>query len=427
MSGTLVIMGSGETTPTMVTTHRRVLADLGPEPSTLLLDTPYGFQANADEITEKARRYFAASVGVEVGVGSLRRTEDLGAVGMESLLAEVAEADWVFSGPGSPTYLVRQWSSTRLPEVLARRLGGAGATVFASAAAVTLGAFAVPVYEIYKAGADPHWVEGLDLLRTVGIDAICVPHFDNNDGGTHDTRYCYLGEHRLAALEEQLPSTTWVLGVDEHTALVIDLGSGRVRVEGRGAVTVRSRDTAACFPAATEVGLEDLLAAARGTATAMSAGVSDEPSRRPREPEQEAAPATPLQELVAESSTAFDTAMARGSALEAAEVAVSLESDIRDWATDVADLDHLDRARVELRRQVTALARAAEAGMHDHRDLVAPHVEVLLRLRDRAREERRYSDADAIRDALASGGVEVRDTAEGSTWDYEEPTAPHRD
>ena len=34
-----------------------------------------------------------------------------------------------------------------------------------SAAAVTLGGFAVPVYEVYKVGADPEWVEGLDLLR----------------------------------------------------------------------------------------------------------------------------------------------------------------------------------------------------------------------------------------------------------------------
>ena len=33
-----------------------------------------------------------------------------------------------------------------------------------------------------------------------------VAHFDNAEGGTHDTRYCYLGEDRLRVLEAQLPA-----------------------------------------------------------------------------------------------------------------------------------------------------------------------------------------------------------------------------
>ena len=42
----LVIMGSGETSPTMVQTHREVLGRLGPPPvPAVLLDTPFGFQA----------------------------------------------------------------------------------------------------------------------------------------------------------------------------------------------------------------------------------------------------------------------------------------------------------------------------------------------------------------------------------------------
>ena len=62
MSGRLVIMGSGETAPTMVEVHRATLRAAGDGPS-LLLDTPYGFQENADDISEKAQAYFATSVG----------------------------------------------------------------------------------------------------------------------------------------------------------------------------------------------------------------------------------------------------------------------------------------------------------------------------------------------------------------------------
>ena len=64
----LTILGSGETSPTMVTPHQRTFARLGPDVRAVLLDSPYGFQENADELTEKAQQYFRASVGREVGV-----------------------------------------------------------------------------------------------------------------------------------------------------------------------------------------------------------------------------------------------------------------------------------------------------------------------------------------------------------------------
>src|SRR2546430_10964210 len=61
--------------------------------------------------------------------------------------------------------------------------------VFASAAALTLGSHTVPVYEIYKAGVEPAWVPGLDLVRrATGLPAVLIPHYDNAEGGHHDTR-----------------------------------------------------------------------------------------------------------------------------------------------------------------------------------------------------------------------------------------------
>ena len=94
--------------------------------------------------------------------------------------------------------------------------------MFASAAALTLGIATVPVYEIYKCGEDPHWLEGLDVTSAAGIRAAIIPHYDNNEGGTHDTRFCYLGERRLSIMERDLPEGAFVLGVDEHTACTFD-------------------------------------------------------------------------------------------------------------------------------------------------------------------------------------------------------------
>ena len=48
-------MGSGETSPTMVTPHQKILASLGKlnQLKLTILDTPFGFQENADDLTEK--------------------------------------------------------------------------------------------------------------------------------------------------------------------------------------------------------------------------------------------------------------------------------------------------------------------------------------------------------------------------------------
>ncbi len=67
----LVIMGSGETSPTMVTIHKELAARLGSgRHSAILLDTPYSFQENAADISARAQAYFARSVGLEVAVVS---------------------------------------------------------------------------------------------------------------------------------------------------------------------------------------------------------------------------------------------------------------------------------------------------------------------------------------------------------------------
>ena len=72
-------------------------------------------------------------------------------------------------------------------DVLRTKLSSAGAVTFASAAALTLGVTTLPVYEIYKAGHAPVWLEGLNLLEAAtGLRAAVIPHYDNAEGGHHD-------------------------------------------------------------------------------------------------------------------------------------------------------------------------------------------------------------------------------------------------
>lgn len=87
----LCIMGSGETTPTMVSVHADLLSRLGPRPvSAVLLDTPFGFQENAADISDRTVAYFRDRVGFPVSVASFRNREQATALEYETMLARIA-------------------------------------------------------------------------------------------------------------------------------------------------------------------------------------------------------------------------------------------------------------------------------------------------------------------------------------------------
>jgi cyanophycinase-like exopeptidase len=405
-------MGSGETAPTMIKVHRRIMEAVGAtEPAdAVLLDTPYGFQENASDISTKAQEYFRASVGHPISVATWRGAAD-DTVVRERALAAIADASYVFAGPGSPTYALAQWIGTPLPQLLADKVRRGGAVTFASAAALTLGVATVPVYEVYKAGATPSWAEGLDLLSEVGLRVALIPHYDNAEGGHHDTRFCYLGERRLSMLEPELPEGAWVLGVDEHTALVLDLDAGTATVEGNGTVTVRRDGESSVLTAGTEIGLDELRpgsgAAAPVPAPASGPMVADAPVTNA---------GIGLAATTDRLTTDFDAALAARDPDGAVAAVLELEQAIVEWSADTLQSDETDHARAALRRMVVRLGELATVGARDPRDVVAPFVEAVLDARVGAREAKQYDLADRLRDALVDAGVEVRDAPGGTEW-----------
>ena len=421
----LVIMGSGETAPTMVTPHRDIVARFGAAPpKAVLLDTPYGFQENAAEVSQRAVEYFAQRVQLAIEVAGF-----LGPLAADprersdqptpATLARLRAADLVFSGPGSPTYALSTWQGSSVPGAISDKLAHGGVAIFASAAAVTVGRFSLPVYEIYKVGHPIHWLDGLDLLSPLGFGANCVvvPHFDNAEGGTHDTRFCYMGERRLSVMEELLPPDAWVLGVDEHTALVFDLDEGDATVTGRGVVTVRRRGVAERFPAGTRMPMTSLVAAARGARESGGAAASIPAAvRAPAESEEPRPKRSALLDEVARLEQAFVAALAARRAGEAAEAILALDRTILDWSADTLQTDEPDRARAVLHSLVHRLGEAASVGLRDPKEVLAPLVEGLIGLRAELRTEKAWQVADRLRDRLVAGGIELHDTPGGTTW-----------
>ncbi|CAN5292371.1 hypothetical protein BH18ACT5_BH18ACT5_01200 [soil metagenome] len=231
--GLVVIIGSGELGPSMKSTYRHLLEHVNATEITIL-DSTYGFQENADHLTERIEQHFRDAFSVDTKVASLRRP-DADQSDRDRFIAAVEQAQVVFAGPGSPSYANRIWSQLPLRATLTAVVDRGGAVVMASAAAVTLGAQAIPVYEIYKVGDDPKWLPGFDLLSNYGLSVAVVPHWNNREGGFHDTSHCFIGATRFRQLVDQLSPEISLLGVDEHTSVSVHSQSGVMLVLGSGA------------------------------------------------------------------------------------------------------------------------------------------------------------------------------------------------
>ena len=414
----LAIMGSGETAPTMVTTHRRLTSLLPSPVKAVVLDTPYGFQENAPELATKAVEYFKTSINVDLVVAGLVRLHDThiaaDPVAIERGLRALSDADYIFAGPGSPTYALRQWAGSSVARIMIDKLTNGGIVTFASAAALTLGKATVPVYEVYKVGQDVQALDGLDILAAIGINAAVIPHYDNTEGANHDTRFCYLGEARLQMFESLLDEDTYVLGVDEHTGLVIDLDAATASVVGNSNVTIRLRTESFVYPTGSVIPLS-LLQSPSSLLTG-SGEVSSSHSIAPSPVAPAAPQANSLDAVLDESIQQFDQAMQQRDALAAVRAALSLEQSMQDWSIDTLQSDVLVRARGTLRSMISQLGDAAIGGVRDPREVVAPFVEAMLSVRATVRAEKRFDLSDIIRDVFASLNIEVRDTPAGVEW-----------
>jgi hypothetical protein len=446
----LTIMGSGETAPTMVSTHRKLTSMLSKPVRAVLLDTPYGFQENAPELATRAVEYFHTSVNIDIAVAGLVRLHDThiaaDPVLVERGLRAVSDADYLFAGPGSPTYALRQWSGSTVAQSIINKLQNGGIVTFASAAALTLGKVTVPVYEVYKVGQDVQRLEGLDILSAIGINAAVIPHYDNAEGANHDTRFCYLGEARLRMFEDLLDADTYVLGVDEHTGLIIDIDAQTVTVVGNGTVTLRLREQSFTYESGSTLPLSTLQnpwllrssdsgllakldahssdsSVASGSAHADGASASVLEAQLGRVGEGSSKSVEPhssqvgsLEQILQIQQSAFDEAMKARDADGAVRACLALEQAIHDWSADTLQGDVADRARAAVRGMISSLGDAAVSGVRNPRDVVAPYVEAMLAIRATVRAEKRYDLSDVIRDAFVNIGIEVRDTADDVEW-----------
>jgi hypothetical protein len=253
--GALLLFGSGETLPSSGKAYDYLAGRYEAPLKIAVLETPAGFQPNTQRVAENVGDHLKKRLQnsrPQVAIIPARKRGTDFSPNDARLLDPMLNADWLFMGPGSPTYAVEQLRGSLAYETLrALHLQGS-AVCLASAAVLAVSAWTLPVYEIYKVGSNPFWARGLDLLGNFGLNVSFIPHWNNRDGGAElDTSRCFMGSKRFASLLTELKALdkdTCLVGIDEQTALLIEFGvEPYCRVFGKGSVTIQREENQSVF------------------------------------------------------------------------------------------------------------------------------------------------------------------------------------
>jgi hypothetical protein len=253
----------------------------------------------------------------------------------------------------------------------------------------------------------------MDILGQFGLDLVVIPHWNNAEGGTHDTRFCFMGEPRFRSLESLIPQKMPVLGLDEHTACILDFEKNHAEIKGIGRVTLRTPEGELSFNTGDRLPLDVL----RG-GDADSGWRPDPAETR-----------TPQKNTTGEPDSFWDKIHALADrfnkGLEEHDPKAStnslLELDRTIWQAqrDLESEEYISQARDTLRDLIVLTGNELSSSPGNQAECLAPLVAELLELRQTFRANEQWAEADAIRDILRLVNIAVEDAKNGSQWRLE--------
>jgi hypothetical protein len=260
--GQIAFLGSGETS----LAGGRIFESLAralPQPLRIaILETPAGFELNSFQVAGRVADFLKTRLqnySPTIDVIPARKRGTQFSPDDPEIVKPLLYANLIFMGPGSPTYATRQLRGSLAWDILRARHRLGATLAFASAATISVGAWALPVYEIYKVGLDVYTEKGLDLFSDFGMQLSLVPHWNNADGGLDlDTSRCFIGMERFDIWCKSLPPENTTLGLDEHTGIILDFTTGECEIAGVSTVSIVRRCDPMIHPAGTKFPLNEL-------------------------------------------------------------------------------------------------------------------------------------------------------------------------
>lgn len=405
-----MLMGSGELTSTMVSVHKQMLENQGDSKKAVFLDTPAGFQLNADEISNKAEQYFLRHVQHPLSVVSFKSAATATEFEIETAYSRLRKADFYLIGPGSPTYTVSNLKQTSIPDIIVKQIESGACFTAASAAALTVGRYTLPVYEIYKVGQDLHWVDGLDMLSHFGMNIVVIPHWNNAEGGTHDTRFCYMGAIRFEKLEALLPEDTLFVGLDEHTACIMDLGAGTATIRGLGNVVIRQGGKELSYGRESCISLDVFKKGIQhiSSETGIKNEIDDENLDQRIEND--------FWEKIHRQEAYFKQGLADQDDKKIIGALLTLDSLVWKAQSDLESEENITQAREILRDLIVLLGVEMAERPVSVESAIRPIVSCLIELREKYRNEKQWKEADRLREVLWQANILLEDTKDGQQW-----------
>jgi hypothetical protein len=260
--GRIAFLGSGETSLAGGRIFEN-LVRLIPDPLQIaIMETPAGFELNASLVAGRVAEFLKTRLQnykPVIDLVSARKQGTAYSPDDANVIKSLLTSNMIFMGPGSPTYVARQLRGTLAWDVIRAKHRLGATLVFSSAATISIGAWTLPVYEIYKVGEDVHCKDGLNLFADFGVDLNFIPHWNNAEGGIDlDTSRCFMGLERFNEWRKLLPPQNTVLGLDEHSGVIMDFESGTCEVHGVSAVTVLKNSEESMYSSGTVFSLSTL-------------------------------------------------------------------------------------------------------------------------------------------------------------------------
>lgn len=260
--GQIAFLGSGETSRAGGAIFEHLARSLPDRPRIAVLETPAGFELNSNQVAGRVADFLRSRLqnyNPVVDVIPARKRGTAFSPDEREILRPLAFANFIFMGPGSPTYAIRQLQGSLAWDLIRARHRLGAALAFASSATIAVGAWALPVYEIYKVGEDVHSARGLDLFGAFGTELSFIPHWNNAEGGDDvDTSRCFVGMERFAIWCNSLPAENTTVGLDEHTGLIIDFEKRTCLVNGVSSVSLVRDCDPRIYPAGASFPLSEL-------------------------------------------------------------------------------------------------------------------------------------------------------------------------
>ncbi|MBW1888490.1 MAG: hypothetical protein JRI52_09105, partial [Deltaproteobacteria bacterium] len=255
-----------------------------------------------------------------------------------------------------------------------------------------------------------HWIEGINILGYFGLNLVVIPHWNNAEGGTHDTRFCYMGEPRFRKLESLLPEEIPIVGLDEHTACIMDLEKWEASVFGIGRMTIRFKETERIYEKGERFSLEEFHSLKLGREEkkeTLEYSTSEFTISNQRES---------FWKKVNSLEEAFKDSLEKNDSARVTNTILELDKVVWEAQEDLENAEFVSQAREIMRELMVLLGLQLESMPTDKEGFLASLMDVFLEVREAFRKNSQWELADRIRERLKEIGIIMEDTRDGPRW-----------